>query len=159
MSFTIRDFDPLRDEAAALSFIDGSQLYEVALEPNRRVDGTVAKDHFGYMMDRVARNGGRIFVAETDGRAIGWAVMSLEENAIFVTADERPHGYIAELFVEEAARGLGVGRALIAACEDETLRRGLRQVKIGVLIANRRSADIYQKAGYAPYSLEWRKYL
>ncbi len=159
MTFIIRDFDAARDEAAALSFIDGSQLYEVPLEPNRRVDATVARDHFTFMTDRLAQTGGRIFMAERDGRTVGWAVMSFENNPVFVTDAERPHGYIAELFVEEGSRGLGVGRALIAACEDETLRRGLRQVKIGVLVANRRSADIYQKAGYAPYSMELRKYL
>lgn len=159
MDLIIRDFDPSTDRDAAFGFIDGSQQYEVGMEPNRRVDATVAADHYGFMMERLAQSGGRVFIAESGGRAIGWAVLSFENNPVYVTEPERPHGYIAELFVDETARGMGVGRTLIAACEEETRRRGLRQVKIGVLIANRRSADIYQKAGYAPYSMELRKYL
>jgi GNAT superfamily N-acetyltransferase len=110
-------------------------------------------------MDRVAANQGRVFIAEADGRAIGWGVFIVEQNPLFIIEAERNCGYIAELFVVEASRSLGVGRALIAACEDEARRLGLNHVKIGVLTANRRSAGIYELAGYAPYSSELRKYL
>jgi GNAT superfamily N-acetyltransferase len=159
MSLVIRDFDPSRDEVAARAFIDGSQRYEAAFEPNRRLDGQVAVEQYTFLTGRVAHHGGRIFLAEEDGRAIGWAVMSVEEHPVFVVEAERRYAYIAELFVDEAKRGLGVGRALIAACEDEARRAGLRQIKIGVLTANRRAAEIYRRTGYGPYSMELRKYL
>jgi GNAT superfamily N-acetyltransferase len=71
----------------------------------------------------------------------------------------RREGFIIELYVEEAMRGKGVGQALIAACEDEARRLGLKRIMIGVLSGNRRAAEIYQRAGYAPYQLELAKSL
>jgi GNAT superfamily N-acetyltransferase len=159
MSFHVRDFDPAKDKAAALSFILGSQAYEHEFEPDRRLDPAVADEHYAVLMEHVAANQGRVFVAEDDGRAIGWAVFFVEENRIFIVEEQRTFGYIAELYVIESARSLGVGRALIAACEDEARRLGLGHVKIGVLTANSRAAGIYARAGYSPYTSELRKYL
>lgn len=159
MSFRVRDIALPEEKAAALSFIDGSQRYEHIVEPNRRCDDAVASEHFAHLIGRMETNTGRIFVAEQVGRAIGWAVFFVEQHPVFVNENQRAYGYIAELFVEEHARSLGVGRALIECCEAEARRRGLGHIMIGVLANNTRAADIYARAGYAPYSLELRKYL
>jgi GNAT superfamily N-acetyltransferase len=159
MSFRIRDIELPQDKDAAVSFILGLQLYEHDFEPDRRVDDTVAAEYYAELMARLEKNGGRAFVAEKNGRAIGWAVFIVEEDFIYIEQSERVYGYIAELYVEESARSLGVGRALIAACEDEARKRGFKRIKIGVLAGNGRAAEIYTSAGYAPYSAELRKYL
>jgi len=159
MSFRIRDADPMNDKPAALSFILGSQQYEHAFEPDRRLDPGVADEYYAALTGRVLTNKGRIFVADENGCAIGWAVFLVEQNALFVVEAQRSYGYIAELYVNESARGLGVGRALIAACEDEARRLGLGQIMIGVLARNARAAGIYERAGYSPYTSELRKYL
>jgi GNAT superfamily N-acetyltransferase len=155
----IRDLELPDDKAAVLSFIMGSQRYEHAFEPNRRLDPAVAEEQLAFLLEGVAEHQGRVFVAEEDGRAIGWAVFVVGEAPVFVVEAERTHGYVAELFVDEAKRGRGVGRALIAACEEETRRAGLNQIKIGLLTANRRAAEVYAGAGFAPYASELRKYL
>lgn len=159
MSVRIRDFDPIEDKAAALAFIQDSQIYERAFEPDRRVDGTVADDHFAVLTENVASNQGRMFVAEVDDLAVGWAVFIVDKSPDFVVEEQRPHGYIAELFVAESARSRGLGQALIAACEDEARRLGLGLLMIGLLTENRRAAEIYARAGYAPYASRLRKYL
>jgi GNAT superfamily N-acetyltransferase len=159
MQFSIRDFDLTRDREAALSFIRGSQAYEYEVEPNRRLDDRVAGEYLPVLLKAVADRQGRIFLAETAGRAIGWGAILVEENPLFVIEAERRIGYISELFVEEAARGLGVGQALMAACEDEARRKGLGQVVVGVLTQSKRTARIYDRAGYRPYTSELRKYL
>lgn len=155
----IRDIILPDDEAAAQSFIDGLQRYEHAFEPDRRIDDTVAAEYFAVLMERVAKNNGRVFMAEQHGDVIGWAVFVVERNALYIVEGERTHGYIAELFVSESARGQGVGRRLIAACESQARALGLRHIMIGVLSGNRRTAEVYARAGYAPYSSELRKYL
>ncbi|MGD0143379.1 MAG: GNAT family N-acetyltransferase [Rhizomicrobium sp.] len=155
----IRDFDPAKDKAAALAFIMGSQHYEHRFEPDRRLDAEVAEEFLPEILKRVAAQRGRIFVADEDGIAIGWAVFTVEQNMLYVVEAERTHGYIAELFVTETARSHGIGRALIAACETEARRQNLRQIMIGVLTKSTRTAEIYARAGYGPYSSELRKYL
>jgi GNAT superfamily N-acetyltransferase len=139
MPLLIRDFDPALDRAAALAFIDGSQAYG--------------------LMQQVEKKRGRVFLAEEDGRAVGWAVFVVEQNAIFVVEAERTFGYVSELFVAEEARSRGIGRALIEACETHARALGLGLILIGVLAKNERTARIYARAGYAPYAVEMRKYL
>lgn len=159
MNFLIRDIDLPKDKSAVLSFIRGSQHYERAFEPDRRIDPEVADEYYPMLMNQVAAKNGRVFVADQDGTAIGWAVFVVEQNMLYVIEAERSYGYIAELFVNEDSRSLGVGRALIAACEDEARRRRLGQIMIGVLTQSKRTADIYARAGYAAYTSELRKYL
>lgn len=159
MSFTIRPFDASRDRAAALTFIDGSQAFEHAFEPNRRLDGEVAAEWYGILRERVAAGRGRIFVADDGGRAIGWGIVIVEMHPLYVVSDEREAPFIIELFVEESARGQGVGHALIAACEHEARRLGFRRIMIGVLARNDRAAGIYASAGYEPYQIELTKRL
>lgn len=155
----LRNIDLTGDKDAALSFIDGSQLYEHAFEPDRRIDANVAVEHFAILIERVAKTRGRVFMAAEKGRAIGWAVFVIEQNAVYVVERERTYGYIAELFVEENARGRGIGRALISACENEARRLNLPLIMIGVHAGNQRAGKIYGRAGFAPYGSQLRKYL
>src|SRR5690242_1627915 len=120
--FTIRELRLPEDKPACLSFIHGLQTYERAFEADRRVDAQVAADYFAALMKRVAEQQGRVFIAETGGRAIGWAVLVIEHNYVYVIEEQRIFGYIAELFVNADTRGRGIGRALLAACETEVRR-------------------------------------
>lgn len=158
-AFVIRDAQWPQDRAAAETFIAGLQQYELAFESNRRIDAAVGPEYFDVLMQRVAEQQGRVFIAEAGARPIGWSVLVVEHHPIYVIEEQRTYGYIAELFVEEAFRGRGIGRALIGACEDEGRARGLKLMMIGVIPANRRAAETYAKAGYAPYSMELRKRL
>lgn len=158
MSFRIRAADPDRDRVAMLSFIDGLQAFEHAMEPNRRLDATVAADHMGILDKRLAERGGAIFIAD-DGGPIGWAVVHEAVDDLYVVEAERRMAYIDELYLTEAARGAGAGRALIAACEAWARSRGIPVIMIGVLDKNDRAHAVYNAAGYADYSLQLRKYL
>jgi GNAT superfamily N-acetyltransferase len=147
------------DKSAILSFIDGSQSFEHAIERDRRIDPSVAEEFFAIITARVAERDGAMLIAEEDGRAVGWGVVYPEENDVYVVAGQRTYAYISELFVEERLRGRGIGRALMAACEAWARRRGLGVMMIGVLPGNTRADAIYRRAGYAPYALQLRKYL
>jgi GNAT superfamily N-acetyltransferase len=157
--FTIRDARWPEDEAAAVSFIAGLQAYEHRFESNRRIDPQVGADYFRELMKRVADNYGRVFIAEQDGATAGWAVFLIEQDAVYIVEPERRAGYIAALFVPERARGTGVGRALIEACEAHARASGLTVLMIGVLAKNARARAVYRAAGFAPYSEQLRKRL
>lgn len=159
-AYSIRDADLSRDTPAMLAFIMGSQRFEHAFEPNRRLDLPVAAEHLAVMQKLVAEHDGRIFIAANGkGDAIGWAVAGESTDDVYVIAEERRYLYIAELFVNETLRGEGIGRALIAACENLARERGIAVMQIGVLPGNARAHAIYQQAGYADYGIQLRKYL
>lgn len=155
----IREARLPEDRPAILSFIHGLQVYERAIEPDRRTDDRVAAEFYDYIVPHALEHKGRIFIAELGGAPMGWAVFHEGRNHVYVHEDERVFGYVAELFVEEEARGRGAGRALIRACEDAARALGHKVMLIGVLERNTRTAAIYEKAGYAPYSRDLRKYL
>ena len=156
----IREADLARDRAALLSFIMGSQHFEYAIEPNRRLDTPVAGEHLERLLGHLKDHDGRMYVAEGESGALtGWAVVGEFKGEAFVVPEERDYAYIFELFVVEAVRGEGVGRALIAACEDWARAKNFKTIQIGVLSGNARAAKIYREAGYSDYALELRKYL
>lgn len=147
------------DKPALLGFIMGMQRFEKAIEPDRRVDDNVAEDFYADIVDRVVKKNGRILIAERGGTPIGWAAAIEGENEVYVEAEERTYGYIAELFVTEDMRGQGVGRALIEACEAWSTERGHKVLTIGVLVRNTRAHAVYRSAGFDDYVTLLRKYL
>ncbi len=158
MSIRIRAADPKRDRGAMLSFIDGLQAVEHAMEPNRRLDATVAAEHMTVLEEKVAKYGGAIFIAE-DRAPVGWAVVHETVDDLYVVEAERRIAYVHELYLTDAARGQGAGRALLAACEDWARRRGIFVITIGVLAGNGRAREVYRAAGFADLSVQMRKYL
>jgi ribosomal protein S18 acetylase RimI-like enzyme len=159
-AFQIRDVRLPQDKAQLLEFILGSQQFEKSFEPNRRLDDDVAREYFESLCSEVSKKGGRILVAEDErGSLLGWAVALAAEDEIFVADAERRFAYLSELYVAEAARGAGIGQALIRACEAWARSAGYSSIRIGVLSGNTRADRIYRAAGYAPYALTLRKYL
>jgi GNAT superfamily N-acetyltransferase len=150
----IRDAEWPRDREAAIGFIDGLQRYEKPFEPNRRVDDGVGAEYFDVLMASVREHAGIVRIAEVDGGAAGWAVAWPESDALYVREEERRYLNIAELFVDARMRGAGIGRALIAACEDWARCQGLGFSRIGVMAKNERAARVYERAGFAPYYLK-----
>ena len=155
----IRDGRLPQDEILFAGFIDALQAYERAFEPDRRVDPRAGADYLPVLFKRVAEHDGCIFVAELAGRPVGWAVFHCLEGPVYLEPAERRAGLVAELYLEEAARGRGLGKALLQACEAAARARGLKRLQIGVHSGNARARQAYTAAGFAPYMQELRKYL
>ncbi|MDE1986044.1 MAG: GNAT family N-acetyltransferase [Alphaproteobacteria bacterium] len=160
MKVHVREARLPADKPDILGFIVGLQQYEHALETNRRLDAQFAEEHYANLIPELLAHRGKIFIAEDpETRAVGWVAVCEKEGEIYIRAEDRRYGFIAELYVVEAARGAGVGRLLIAACEDWARQLGLTTVRIGVLAGNSRAIGAYERSGYGPYSLEVRKRL
>jgi GNAT superfamily N-acetyltransferase len=155
----IRDANLPEDEPALAGFVDALQRFEHDFEPDRRIDEKAGRDYLAVLLDGVRKNGGRIFVAEQDGRAVGWAVFMLQTAPVYVEEGERQGAIISELFIEEDQRGTGLGRRLMDVCTEEARARGISVLHIGVHARNARARKVYESAGFAPYMLSLRKYL
>jgi GNAT superfamily N-acetyltransferase len=156
---TVREIKLPDDEPAILSFIQGLQDYELGFENNRRRDPDFVVDHWRDAQHRCAQKHGTMFIAEQDGRKVGWVSAYEEHGELFIAEPERRHGFIAEIFVVPEARGQGHGKALIAACEAWSRERGHKLLTIGVLAKNAHAIRAYESAGYAPYTVLMRRYL
>jgi phosphinothricin acetyltransferase len=84
-----------------------------------------------------------VIVAEEDGRVVGWASLS-------PWSDRCAYARTAEIsvYLEESARGRGIGGALV----DEILARGraagIRQVLARVVAGNEASLRVHQRRGF-----------
>lgn len=89
-------------------------------------------------------------IARVDGRPAGIA------NCMtgFSTFAARPLVNVHDVGVLPEYRGRGVGRALLAAIEEEAEQRGACKVTLEVLEGNRPAKQLYADLGYANYALD-----
>ena len=78
------------------------------------------------------------FVAERDGRAVGFAVLRVE----------RTGAELAAIAVLEEERGRGIGRALLNASESAARRGGAPLLTLRTAEANLAAFELFYKRGY-----------
>jgi ribosomal protein S18 acetylase RimI-like enzyme len=97
---------------------------------------------------------GVFLIARLDGRAVGCgAVRTLGAG----------HAEIKRMWVDPAARGLGVGRGLLGALEGAAVERGFRSVRLDTAAYLVEALALYLSAGYRevpayndnPYAAHW----
>ncbi len=88
-----------------------------------------------------------VFVSVDDeGHLSGFVEVSLRSCAEGCAT--RPVGYIEGWFVEESARGRGIGRALIDAAEEWARARGCRELASDADIANEAGQQAHRAVGF-----------
>lgn len=58
------------------------------------------------------------------------------------------------IFVDQSARGRGIGTALLAAIKDEARDRGLSSVRLDVIDTNARARSLYEREGFVAAGTE-----
>lgn len=138
------------DAATIVRFVQGLAAFE--REPPQSVrlsEADILRDGFGH------RPAFEVLIAERGRRPVGFALFFPN----YSTWEGRPGLYIEDLFVEEAERGRGVGRALLAACARLATQRGWRRLELAVLDWNPargfyESLGMRQSKQWLPYRLD-----
>ena len=81
---------------------------------------------------------------EDAAEALGFA--QLYPSWSSVTA--RPIWILNDLFVAPAARGSGVGRALLERCRKHALETGAQRMALETLVGNRKAQRLYESLGW-----------
>ena len=89
-----------------------------------------------------------VLLAFRDDRPVGVAVCFLGVS----TVQGRPLLNVHDLAVLPAARGQGIGRALLAAAEERARERGCGKLTLEVLDDNHRARTLYASFGFADYA-------
>ena len=84
-----------------------------------------------------------LLVAEIDGRVEGWIQISLPR--IFETPRQAE---IAGLIVDEAARGAGIGRQLLAAAEAWAREKSCQAIRVRSNVVRERAHAFYEREGF-----------
>ncbi len=91
-----------------------------------------------------------VVIGEADGVAHGFALFFHN----FSTFEGRPGLYLEDLFVRPEARGVGLGKALLAHLAGLAIERGCARLEWSVLDWNETAIGFYRKLGAAAMD-EW----
>ncbi len=102
----------------------------------------------------------RLSALPTFHGALAWCANEQEPVGLincfvgFSTFAAQPLLNIHDLVVRQAARGQGVGRALLAWSAQRGRDLGCCKLTLEVLSSNVRALKVYEQAGFAPYALD-----
>jgi GNAT superfamily N-acetyltransferase len=132
------------DTAAILTFIKDLAEYEKLSHEVVADEAAIRATLFG------ARPAAEVLIAELGGEAVGFALF-FQSYSTFLG---KPGLYLEDLFVRPAARGKGVGRALMSACARIATQRNYGRFEWSVLDWNEPALRFYASLGAKPQS-EW----
>ncbi len=141
----IRMAEP-QDSATILRLIRALAEFENLLHAVRATEADIRRDGFG--PDRRFE----CLLAEVDGEAVGLALFFLN----YSTFEGRAGLYLEDLYVAESARGLGVGRAIMARLARLAGERGYPRLDLSVLNWNPARA-FYERLAFN-HSADWLPY-
>jgi GNAT superfamily N-acetyltransferase len=134
------------DAGTIVRLIRALAAYENMADLVRITDADVLRDGFG------ARRCFEALLAEVDGQAVGLAL----HRPSYSTFDGRPGLYVEDLFVADSARGLGIGRMLMARLAAIARERGCSRMTLAVLHWNP-ARDFYLRLGFVQIE-DWLSY-
>lgn len=143
MTIAIRPATPA-DLPLIASLIRALAAYEKLADEVRFDEAILGEKLFG------ARPYAEVVIGELDGAAQGFALFFHN----FSTFEGRPGIYLEDLFVRPAARGAGLGKALLAHLAALTVERGCARLEWSVLDWNAPAIGLYQSLG-ARFMDDW----
>lgn len=131
-----------RVRAATSADVEAWGAQRAALWP----DADDARDP-GAMASILSDTDAAAFVAEVDGRVVGFAEATLRRGYVNGT-ETSPVGFLEGWHVEPAWRGRGVGRALVAAVADWSRASGARELASDSLLDNAGAHAAHAACGF-----------
>jgi GNAT superfamily N-acetyltransferase len=101
----------------------------------------------------LADGSGRLFIAERDGRVVGYAMLTITDAPATWDVGSRA-AEVETMSVLEVERSSGVGAALMDAALDAVAAEGVRAIGVGVVHSNVGGIRFYERAGFRPFYVE-----
>lgn len=145
--FSIREYDPHRDEKGARACIVALQDHEHEFSPESPTGMELVDDLMPFMLKRIPELKGKLMVAESAGRIIGFVCVVIRPRE---EPDDTDPFYVelTELSVLPGARNSGVGGRLMEVSEEFARSAGAPSLRIRVDARNSGARRFYDRLGF-----------
>ena len=145
--FIIREYDPAGDEDGVRSCFVALQDHEHNFAPEAPTGAELVDQYLPFMLNRIAESKGRLIVAESARRIVGFAGVVIRQreepddiDAYFVE--------VTELSVLPEVRNLGLGEKLLQGSEDFARTVGAPSLRIRVDARNSGARRFYERHNF-----------
>jgi ribosomal protein S18 acetylase RimI-like enzyme len=135
------------------------QNCERGLDPRLPPGAAIADAYLELLFHRCRQFNGRVFVAEVEGRVVGYVSVLGAYRSDEPDDDPAPLAYVADLVVLPEQRGHGWGRALLRKAEEYAASCGRSSLRLSVKAGNQQARTLYAGGGYSEYEIELEKRL
>ena len=105
-----------------------------------------------FLVSQIANPGSLVLVAENEGAVVGYVLADVEATNWMQLRG--PCGVVQDLYVDETARRLGTGRALMNAAIDWIRSQGRSQVVLMTKSRNERAQHLFASLAFRPTMIE-----
>jgi GNAT superfamily N-acetyltransferase len=135
------------DVPALLGLIRELAHYEKLADQVHATEESLRRDLFG------ARQFAEVLLAFVSGKAVGYTLFFYSYSTFLA----KPGIYLEDLYVQPAARGSGIGKALLRQVARVAIEGGCGRLEFAVLDWNQPSIEFYKRLGAAPLG-DWTTY-
>lgn len=147
-----------RDRTALLRMIADLQDHEVPLHDSRLPGAETSEPYLSSMEERLREQSGAMYIAEAAGAPVGYVACFVEEyDSAQETPDSSRCGLVKDIFLDPAFRGSGLAQRLLAVAETHLRTTGVTRLRINVLANNAKARRAYERYGFAPYEVMYKK--
>jgi ribosomal protein S18 acetylase RimI-like enzyme len=156
---TIREYRAADDLPAIRTCLIELQDFERALDPRLPAGPAIASAYLDGLFARCRQFAGRLFVAEAEGRVVGFVSVLGAFRSEEPDDDPAPFAYVDDLVILPQHRSRGLGRALLRRAEAYAAGCGRSSLRLSVKGGNDVARAFYLRGGYTEYELQLEKRL
>ncbi|HDZ8926045.1 TPA: GNAT family N-acetyltransferase [Aeromonas dhakensis] len=135
-----QDIDAILDLNRQIGEIHFAQAPQVFCPPS--------PEERAFLLAAIAAEGRLFCVAEQEGVVAGFLTARIDINETIPFLSKAPICRIGTLVVDEGQRSRGIGKALIAHCDEWGKAQGASQLRLEVMAFNERAKALYERLGF-----------
>lgn len=132
---------------------------DAIVELNRQI-GEIHHEHYpevfcppspeerAFLLSAIGAEGRLFCVAELDGMVVGFLTARIDINDSVPFLTRAPICRIGSVVVDEQHRSQGIGKGLIAHCDEWAKTRDAHQIRLEVMAFNQRAQALYASLGF-----------
>lgn len=156
---TIRPYNRHIDARHLRQCVVGLQEFERQLDPRMPSGESIADDYIAEMFMQCRQFAGVVFVCEQADKIAGYITIHTKYVSEDIDDGPRKFAFISDVFVDEAFRGQGVGKALLNHAERYARENDASELMIGVLASNTQARSLYSAMGFEEFAIKLEKKL